>query len=274
MSSALLPRLKPPPDPSGRHQNSAIAPLNRERTNVGRTAYTDRVKDMLLESQSISIARTLAEELSKIQSGTHSDEVNWTEVAVHASKILNANENVLFVSSNQMLVHTDALDRALSDGIKIVVVPENIIQRIGGMSDLEGNPIRDLQTYEIQYQESFKFKYIEYNDLSQAERAIFDKRHEIVALDGPFPAKITAIFISETMQPDFSGLDHTQGLWDPATGNIIIRRDQLRSLDLFAGTLLHEVAHARGGHSDVTRAFEVDLTSALGRVASRSIGTR
>jgi hypothetical protein len=36
-------------------------------------------------------------------------------------------------------------------------------------------------------------------------------------------------------------------------------------------SLLHEVAHARGGHDDVTRAFENDLTLALGRVASRSL---
>jgi rRNA-processing protein FCF1 len=244
--------------------------LNRERTNVGRTAYADRMKDILLESQSISVASTLADELSKIQSGTNSDEVNWTDVAVHASKILNAKEDVLFVCSTQMLDHPDALDSARSDGMRIVLVPENIIQKIGGLTDVEGNAIRDMQTYQTQYQESFKFKYVEYEDLSSVERVIFDKRHEIIALDGKLPAEIKAIVISETMRPDFSGMDHTQGLWDPFSGKIVIRRDQLRAMDLFAGTLLHEVAHARGGHPDVTRAFEEDLTSALGRVASRS----
>lgn len=245
--------------------------LNRERTNVGRTAYTDRVKDILLESRSISVVSTLADELSKIQRGTNSDEVNWTDVAVHASKILNAKEDVLFVSSTQMLNHGDALDRARSDGIRIVPVPESIIQKISGLTDVGGNAIRDIQAYQMQYHESFKFKYVEYKDLSSMERAIFDKRHEIIALDGKLPSKVKAIVISETMRPDFSGLDHTQGLWDPTIGNIIIRRDQLRSTELFAGTLLHEVAHARGGHSDVTRAFEEDLTLALGRVASRSL---
>src|ERR1700733_12296133 len=38
--------------------------LNRERTNVGRTAYTDRVKAMLLASQSEQVARLLAADLA------------------------------------------------------------------------------------------------------------------------------------------------------------------------------------------------------------------
>jgi hypothetical protein len=44
--------------------------LNRERTNVGRTAYTDRVKGMLLSSRSEEVARVLAADLSNIERGT------------------------------------------------------------------------------------------------------------------------------------------------------------------------------------------------------------
>lgn len=43
-----------------------------------------------------------------------------------------------------------------------------------------------------------------------------------------------------------------------------IRRDQLKSLPDFGGVLLHEVAHARSGHGDVTRGFETELTELLG----------
>ena len=64
--------------------------LNRERTNVGRTAYTPRVKDMLLLAKSADVAAVLASEFAKVQSGTGADEVNWKDVAVHACKILNA----------------------------------------------------------------------------------------------------------------------------------------------------------------------------------------
>jgi hypothetical protein len=47
--------------------------LNRERTNVGRTAYTDRVKGMLLSSQSEEVAQVLAADLSNIERGTQHD---------------------------------------------------------------------------------------------------------------------------------------------------------------------------------------------------------
>src|SRR4029077_3662973 len=46
--------------------------LNRERTNVGRTAYTDRVKSMLLSSQS-EVAQVLATDLSNIERSTQHD---------------------------------------------------------------------------------------------------------------------------------------------------------------------------------------------------------
>src|SRR5581483_1383909 len=57
--------------------------LNRERTNVGRTAYTDRVKQMLLASSADAVADTLANDLQKLEAGTNHDEVKWMDVAVH-----------------------------------------------------------------------------------------------------------------------------------------------------------------------------------------------
>jgi hypothetical protein len=52
---------------------------------------------------------------------------------------------------------------------------------------------------------------------------------------------------------------------------IVIRRDQLRTLGAFAGTLLHELAHARSGHDDVTREFENELATLLGVTAADAI---
>ena len=51
-----------------------------------------------------------------------------------------------------------------------------------------------------------------------------------------------------------------------------IKRSELRSLDAFAGTLLHEVAHAVSGTPDVSAAFEDALTAETGTVAGRAIG--
>ena len=59
---------------------------------------------------------------------------------------------------------------------------------------------------------------------------------------------------------------------EASNGRIIIKRSQLGSLPDFAGTLLHEVAHARSGLGDVSRDFESVLTEFLGRAASCALG--
>lgn len=59
------------------------------------------------------------------------------------------------------------------------------------------------------------------------------------------------------------------GVWEPAHGRIVIKRDQLNNLERFAGTLLHEVVHAITGASDQTQAFENGLTNLLGVLAAK-----
>ena len=56
------------------------------------------------------------------------------------------------------------------------------------------------------------------------------------------------------------------GVWQESTGTIIIKRDQLKNIENYVGTLLHEVAHAVSGASDVSREFESELTNLLGKI--------
>jgi hypothetical protein len=59
------------------------------------------------------------------------------------------------------------------------------------------------------------------------------------------------------------------GVWEPAERWIVIRRDQLLALESFAGTVLHETAHAISGASDVSIDFELALTDLLGKLGAR-----
>jgi hypothetical protein len=58
------------------------------------------------------------------------------------------------------------------------------------------------------------------------------------------------------------------GLWEAAEERIVIKRIRLRSLRDYAGTLLHEVVHARSGTDDISREFEAELTALLGLISS------
>ena len=242
--------------------------LNRERTNVGRTAYSDRVKQMLLASTAGPVAETLARDLERIEEGTNRDEVKWTDVAVHACKILNESKKVVFVTAGELTEFRSAIDHVREDGLRIVTVPENIQDALEGITDLKGNPVRDLSVFQSEWSESFAFKFVSPDTLTKAERKIFELRDKIEALVGGVPKKVQHIKVSETMRPDFFTGSTTQGLWDEGTKSIIILRKQLGSLPGFAGTLLHEIAHAKTGYEDVSREFESALTEMLGKVAA------
>lgn len=259
--------------------------LNRERTNVGRTAYTERVKAMLLASQGTQVANALAEDLGKIQWGTNHDEVNWTDVAVHAGQVLSASERVIFAAPHELSPggsgsdttlaeiesNRDSLDHAAAEGFRVVAVPESIKQHLQGLTDLKGEPIRDIGTYRSEWAKSFEFTFVPEDHLTPQEREIFGLRAKLAKLVGGLPPQVREVRVSETMRPDLAAVN-AAGLWEPDRGRIVIKRSQLRSLEGFAGTLLHEITHARTGYVDLSRGFEDGLTEALGKVSALVVG--
>jgi hypothetical protein len=247
------------------------AALNRERSNVGRTAYTDRVKAIVLAATSEAVASALAEDLSRFESGRWHDEVQLVDVGVHACRVLNATGKVIFLTPAELNSARDFVDRARDDGYRIVVVPQTIRRKLAGLEDIAGAPIVDLDRFRSQWNESFQFSFIDPADLTPDERAIFDRTEEILELRGGRPGTVHEVLISKTMRLGSIGFAETTGVWEPKEHRIVIKRDRLRSLGTYAGTLLHEVAHAASGTPDVSADFEEALTAELGEVARSSL---
>jgi len=248
--------------------------LNRERTNVGRTAYTERVKGMLLSSQSEEVAQVLAADLSNIERGAQHDEVGWTDVAVHACQILNARKKVVFVTASELGSARDSIDHAKEDGYDVIAIPDNVRRSLAGLKDIQGNPVRDLSVYQAEWNSSFEFKFVSRDKLTLAERKIFDCWQRIVNLVGGLPVQVREVKISETMRPDFGTGRECQGLWEPEKKRIIIKRSELGNITSFAGTLLHEITHANSGCLDVSREFENALTEVIGQLSSTCLHQR
>lgn len=245
--------------------------LNREKTHLGRTAYTDRVKAILLACKGKKVAEMLASDLQGYETGLMHDELKWTDVATHACRVLNASEKVVFLTPVELANARDFVDKAKGDGFRVVTIPENIHQKIGGLKDLAGNPIRDLQEFKHEWNQSFEFKFVNPSDLTRAERMVFDKTEQIVDLIGGLPRNVKKIMISETMRLETVSYNEATGLWEAAENRIIIKRAHLRSLREYAATLLHEIVHARTGTSDISREFEDELTSLLGLISSNAL---
>jgi hypothetical protein len=241
--------------------------LNRERTNVGRGAYSDRVKDILKECRSPAVAEPLTADLAQFVSGRMHDELSWKDVAIHACRVLQTNERVVFVTPWQLTLVS--VSRARDDGYRPVVVPDEIARALGGMSDLEGNPMFDIGRFQDEWNQSFVFEFVPRTDMTDAERSVYDLARpviELAALD-LVRCGVKEICVSETMRLSEAGAE-VLGVWDPAGARVVVRRDQLADPSAFCGTLLHELEHAASGHPDGSLAFEEALTHRLGTTSS------
>jgi len=245
--------------------------LNRERSNVGRSAYSDRVKSILLSCKTKDVAEFLVNDLKNYSSGEMHDELKWIDVQEHAVKILNANEKVVFLTPDELITATNMVDEAKSGGYKIVTIPDNLEERIRGLKDFSGNSIKDLKEFYSEYEESFEFKFVKPNQLTENERKIFDNTNKIFSFIGGKPNIIKDVKISETMRKELGSFFEAEGVWDPKTKSIIVKRSQLKNIEKYAGTLLHETAHAVSGASDVSRDFEIKLTELLGKICGKII---
>jgi len=252
--------------------NTAIRKaLNRERTNVGRTAYVGRVKDILLDCKTQPIAQLLVNDLKNFQAGTTHDELTWIDVQVHACKLLNAAGNVIFLTPGELIEAKDMVDKAIKDGHQVITIPESVKDKIRGDTDYEGSPIRELATYTTQWNASFKFEFIKEKDLTKQEREVFKQTDAVFKRIGGRPKIIKDILISRTMRTETYNHREALGIWEPDTRRIIIKRDQLKHVQQYAGTLLHETAHALSGASDISEEFETALTNLLGTLAKNTL---
>ena len=180
---------------------------------------------------------------------------------------------MIFLTPQELNSARDFVDRAKDDGYRVVVVPQNIRRKLKDAVDITGAPIVDLERYKAQWNESFEFSFVDPSELSGEERAVFDQTDAILALRGGRPDRLREVAISTTMRIGASGYAEASGVWEPKEGRIVIKRDELRSLETYAGTLLHEVAHAASGAPDVSAGFEDALTAEAGTVASEALSS-
>jgi hypothetical protein len=158
--------------------------LNRERSNVGRTAYSDRVKAILLECSSPEVADLLAGDLAEFERGRMHDELQWKPVAVHACRILNATSKSLFVTPAQLAAGSSLITFAQDDCCRLVVVPDDIARELPRVKDLSGEAIRDLGEYRDEWGRSFSFQFVEPQDLSADEQQVFALTPSLLRLAG------------------------------------------------------------------------------------------
>jgi len=244
--------------------------LNRERSNVGRTAYTGRIKQILQACTSGDVAERLITDLQRYQEGTHHDELSWKPIQVHAAQVLNARDDVVFATPEERSNQRDLLRRASGDGHRVITVPSGTRSKLASTPDIEGEEIRDIDVYKREWKDSFEFNWVDESELSEQERANWECVDETLERVG-VTNSVAEVRISETIR-DLDDGWKAAGLWRENKNQIVIKRDVLESRDKFIGILLHEAAHARTGASDETREFEGGLTDFIGVLGAEALG--
>jgi len=242
--------------------------LNRERTNVGRTAYQDRVKAILLRCTSEKVAQALADDLTRIPQGTNHDEITWLDVQEQAVRILAARGKTVFVSAHQMSIFGATVQEAKRDGYRIVFVPDRLIARLPRLRDLNGNPILDLAGFVKTWNASFQFDFVDPADLNPEEKDVWSILPELRDLAGEHARRVAAVRISATMRLDEAQYE-TEGLWD--SPNIVVKRSVLDSRRHFASVLLHEIAHASSRADHGSLAFMAAIDDLAGIAAVEAV---
>jgi len=248
--------------------------LNRERTNVGRTAYSDRIKSILLVCKQKTVITQLVDDLQQYNSGLRHDELSWNDVAMYASrKISDFKKNVVFVTSDTAITSPSVIDEMKLKGLEPVVVPKTLVDKIDdynkGTED-DSTSIMTTNKYISDVAEQKKYAFIDEKQLTSAEKMIYAKTDKILELIGGKPHCVKQIKISETIY-ESEIFTETVGLWDPMESLVVIKRKQLTDLKSYAGTLIHECMHATSGAGDVNRDFERALTGIIGKIISEII---
>ncbi len=237
--------------------NAAIRKaLNRERSNVGRTAYADTIKNILKICESDKVLKPLVDDLKNRMLGTNKDETAWVDVATHAAKTLNKSGKVVFMTPNQRNNLTNfQLEMLQESGKSLVMVTDDVYGKIKQDVITFSNVYKD-------YNDSYQYNYVDYSELSDKEKQVFDLRIKVINLLKSNYKICKNIKISETIRITQFGemADGVLNNWN----EIIIRRTVLSDPIRFCGVLAHELGHYQHNYEDNTKNFENDLTSMLG----------
>jgi len=238
--------------------------LNRERLNVGRTTYADRVKSILKNAKSQTVENSLIDQISKRATGEQCDEMSWIEISQMALNLMHEKKQVVYFTEQELQTVPGVISNVKSDGYEVVVITEQQKSKLETQVLTGGPQVRTVENYIQQFNTSFQYKFVDINNLNKEERRIFEFTPKIISLVGIPSYRIPAVRISETMRVT---TDDTQGVWDSSIPAIIIKRGKLNSLIGYAATLLHEVGHATTNAPDVSRSFEYVLTEYLGKIS-------
>jgi formylglycine-generating enzyme required for sulfatase activity len=244
--------------------------LNRERVNVGRSVYADRLRRILEACNSPTVLQELATAYSRKDEGRLPEELTWIDVANKALNELAKSQDVVVISDAEIKDRPELIEDIKREGKQIVLVNDREKARADQQAKAGDAPFQTRDTWIEDRNSSFQYRFVDERSFTEDEARVWQERYRIIELAGQSRRDAPDILVSETTRVSESGTA-TSGVWDRKRKAIVILRKQLLSTQAFAGTLLHELGHAVTGAKDCTRAFENVLCSYLGLISAKAL---
>ena len=195
-----------------------------------------------------------------------------TDVQLHAIKKYNAADRLIFISqTNAYNMTNDDKEKIRESGRKVVVIPDSIYEKVEKCTDYDGNEIGTFSTVLREYNENFKYKFVEESELSESEKYIFSLKEWVLSIYGN-QRYSNRILVSENINEMTSG--DVLGVYEPKDDRIILKREILKDISCFCEVLFHELVHANTRYPDNNRSFENALGSIIGRLSKKIINDK
>ncbi|MDK2885867.1 MAG: hypothetical protein PWP54_425 [Thermosipho sp. (in: thermotogales)] len=148
---------------------SIIEKLNKFELPFKRTTYVNKIKKILLTCENAEVAIYLADDLKKLINGQSHDEINWKDVQIHAIKLLNGLNKVLFFTEKEEKIYSKIIEFAKSKGYKLILVSETLRKHLDNERDILGNKINTVNRFYDEYSKSFQFDFVDLKNLNDDE---------------------------------------------------------------------------------------------------------
>ena len=134
--------------------------LNRERRNVGRSAYTGRVRAILKSTKCEHVQSILVGEVDRRAAGDEREELRWIEIALRALTLKHQSGQFVFLTQQELQSRPEIRDNATRDQFQVVVITEQEKAKLQEQAASGGPEVRLLETYIKEYNASFQYKFV------------------------------------------------------------------------------------------------------------------
>jgi len=201
-----------------------------------RTAYVNKIKKILLYCENAEVAIYLADDLKKLINGESHDEINWKDVQIHAIKLLNGLNKVLFFTEKEEEQYSKIIEFAKSKGYKLILVSEALRKYLDNERDIFGNRINTTLKFYNEYSKSFQFDFVDLKNLENEEL----KNLELIQKFLNLLELNLKILVSNNMLQSLDNREETYAC--NIENQIIFKRNILKDLNLLLNQFLINVS--------------------------------